>query len=275
MSTDNPFQSPAQEEFTPSHAPKIQIMPFGIRKSAFKCTVLSPQELAENLRDETIKYCQDLGFQVVEEDAEYRIEGEFVKVDEGNRILRYLLSGLAGFSKLEVAGEIRGGELEARPFRFKQVKAIGAMGGDSKSLLKRSLYQIALKIGSEAGSIGKRIDPAQADRAVRYLGFLALVAVLVACLLGGISYLYGTVVTEPLNDNQYTEQIIWSVIVGVVAFTVAILSGIALAPEDVLSSRTLLWLRSSSGVSTIFVLRILLGAIGMALTGIILLRFTM
>lgn len=275
MSVENPFQSPVSEEFVASVAPTIRIVPFSVRESAFKCTVFSPNELTQELRGETVRYCRELGFQVVDGEADYRIEGEFVQVNQGNRALRYLFAGLLGYSKLEVLGEIAGGDQEARPFRFKQVKAFGRMGGDSKVLLKRSLYQIALRIGSEAGLFGKRIDPAQANRASAYLGFLTVIATLVALLISGMCYVKGTLVTEPLNKNEYAAQLIWTVIVGVVAFIVASLIGLAVAPQTVLASRTLLWLRSTSGVRTILALRVLLGAIGVALTGIILLRFTM
>lgn len=94
-------------------------------------------------------------------------------------------------------------------------------------------------------------------------------------MIGGLSYLDGTEVAEPLTPKQHTEVIIWSIVVGMVAFVVTVMGGLAGAPHQVLTSRTLLWLRSSSGGGTILALRVLLGAIGLALTVIILLRFTM
>ena len=69
-----------------------------------------------------------------------------VKVDEGNRMMRYWLL-VAGHTIFEIEGEVIGAAGQKIPFRHKNRGVVGLFGGDSLEMLKMGARGLGKKVG--------------------------------------------------------------------------------------------------------------------------------
>lgn len=258
MSSENPFQSPAPEEeiVVPAGA-TLRIKPFEIPPAGFKCTVLSSEEVLIQLNAKLVEYLQELGFLVTKGDADYTLEGSLLVVQQGNRLLRYLAGGLLGHAKVEAAGEVYGGPDEARSYSVKARRIAGLFGGESKELLTQCISEVGFKISTEAGLIGKRIDPKESASAWAYLRVLFAIAAIVGAVLGVGRYGFGTVGVAMTGD-VIADEVRFAIFTALAGFGMITLLGLALAPQWVLLSRSLHKLRTSAGIKSIWGIRLLL-----------------
>lgn len=77
-----------------------------------------------------------------------------LRVEEGNRWLRYFLTLLAGATVLEIDGEIRSASGQRSPFVERHKGSIGLIGGDSLGLLKVSGKYLGGKIAKKLIKLG-------------------------------------------------------------------------------------------------------------------------
>jgi hypothetical protein len=77
-----------------------------------------------------------------------------LRVEEGNRWLRYFLTLLAGATVLEIDGEIRSPSGQRAPFAERHKGSIGLVGGDSLGLLKTSGKYLGGKIAKKLMKLG-------------------------------------------------------------------------------------------------------------------------
>lgn len=68
--------------------------------------------------------------------APVAVQGNFIKIDEGNRWLRYFLTFLAGHAILEVEGTLFYNGQQVDVFHLTKRQVMGIFGGDSKEMLK-------------------------------------------------------------------------------------------------------------------------------------------
>jgi len=255
------------------NAPTIRIEYFHIAEEGWACSVLTRAQAVELLRQELIRYFTELGFRVVDDGAEYRVTGEFTSIDEGNRLLRGLLPGILGAARVEASARITRRNQVVKEFDLRQRKASGFQGGSSKGLLELSIRQIAMRIGSDTGVTTEQIAPDEAANAMRYLGILTGVAGLVAVVLGWLAYQWLAAIPVRRDGIQDGEKPFVACFFALALFVALFLLGLALAPDRILKSRTLLFLRASSGVKSIAAPRIVIALLALPALGLILLFY--
>lgn len=81
--------------------------------------------------------------------AEFTLEGQFVRVDEGNRALRYFLTFLAGAATVEAEGQLYHGDWPVTPLHSKAQQTIGLFGGSGLGLLKTCTRTAAAQIANQ------------------------------------------------------------------------------------------------------------------------------
>jgi hypothetical protein len=141
--------------------PTCAIEPFSSAHTALKTqtdpgsiTAVFYQELARNLARQ--------GLQIQEshpslEPQAYSIEGAFVRIDEGNRFLRYFLTWVAGAAVVEVEGWLFQGDVPVRELYSKVSLGVGVFGGSTQKLLKRCALNAAKQISNQVAKvIGRR-----------------------------------------------------------------------------------------------------------------------
>jgi hypothetical protein len=73
-----------------------------------------------------------------------------VRLDEGNRLLRYFLTFFAGGTVLELQGDVRSASGKQQSIRERHKGRAGLFGGDSINLLKASAKYLGTKIAKKA-----------------------------------------------------------------------------------------------------------------------------
>ena len=269
MNNSNPYSPPAPMAVVELAQPKICINYFLIAEEGFLCTVRSRAQVTETLRNELIKYCTELGFQVVENGAECVLTGELFRVEQGSRILRGLMPGVLGAVKVQGVCQLRQGDEFLQEFQLRRRKAMGFQGGSSQGLLELSLRQIAMQVGSDIGVATKLIAADESAKVTRYLRNLAAVAGLASAALAGLAYAWAIRLPVRHDGLENNEKLWWGCVVAVFLFALLILLGLATAPKEVLASRQLLSLRSASGVKTITAQRIVIALLCAAPIGLL------
>jgi hypothetical protein len=89
--------------------------------------------------------------------CDFTVEGQFVRIDEGNRAARYFLTFLAGAASVEVEGRLFHGEYPVMDLHAKGVQSIGIFGGSSERMLQTCA-------AAAAGQIAGQIAEALANR---------------------------------------------------------------------------------------------------------------
>ena len=89
--------------------------------------------------------------------CDFTVEGQFVRIDEGNRAARYFLTFLAGAATVEVEGRLFHGEFPVTDLYAKGVQSIGIFGGSSERMLQTCA-------AGAAGQIAGQIIEALANR---------------------------------------------------------------------------------------------------------------
>ncbi len=74
-------------------------------------------------------------------------------MDEGNRMLRYLLGIFAGHTIFEIEGEIISASGQRAPFRHKNRGMMGLFGGDSLGMLRQGGNYLGKKVGKALGKM--------------------------------------------------------------------------------------------------------------------------
>jgi hypothetical protein len=74
-------------------------------------------------------------------------------MDEGNRVLRYLLAIFAGHTIFEIEGEIISASGQRVPFRHKNRGMMGLLGGDSLGMLRQGGMYLGKKVGKALGKM--------------------------------------------------------------------------------------------------------------------------
>jgi hypothetical protein len=258
MSSSYPFFPPNEATTGSAAKPTICIDYFYFAEDGFCCTVLSHAEIVEQFRRELIRYCTEMGFDVVDGEAEYRIVGVFARLDQGNQFLRWFLPGVLGANIVQVTGRIMRGSEVIQRFDIRKRTATGVLGGSSRSLLDFNMRRIAMKVAADAISLSGRNRDEKSAGAHRYLGAMIAVAGLVSIALAWAAYRWALAV--PVRPHGLTDngKPWWACFVGTFLFAILFLLGLATAPTSVLTSRTLLPLRSMSGVKTISAQRVVL-----------------
>lgn len=77
------------------------------------------------------------------------VEGQFVLIDEGNRVLRYFLTGLAGNAVLEVEGKLFHEDIPVTDLYAKATQTAGIFGGSSQKLLKICAAAAARQVSNQ------------------------------------------------------------------------------------------------------------------------------
>lgn len=81
--------------------------------------------------------------------AQVVVRGRFVRIDEGNRFLRYLLPFLAGKAVVKVEGELIVNGRQAASLSATAKESWGLFGGGSKGLLKLCAKSCAKKVAKQ------------------------------------------------------------------------------------------------------------------------------
>lgn len=268
MDLDNPFKSrPEASSDAPASSNSIRIEPFQVRASGFDCKVFSEDQVSELLAKELANFCGEQGFEIVVGKSEYTIKGEIVKIVQGSQILRYLLPFLAGEAMVEIQGEVVQGAYSSKPFHIKKTFSMGAFGGSSKGMIKDGLRLAAMKVAADAGLVGKQtsglkrtggtaLDPVNTWF---YLGLVAVAAFIVAAIIGNFAHNWAMTVPERHDGIAMEDRGGWVRLQIFLAFISIVFGGFAAAPDSVLKSSAMIWLRARSGVKSIIGQRILLG----------------
>ena len=80
---------------------------------------------------------------------DFTIEGQFVRIDEGNRAARYFLTFMAGAATLEVEGRLFHREYPVMHLHAKGSQSMGVFGGSSERMLKTCAAGAASQIASQ------------------------------------------------------------------------------------------------------------------------------
>jgi len=75
-------------------------------------------------------------------------------IDEGNRMLRYLLGIFAGHTIFEIEGEVISSSGQRVPFKHKNRGMMGMFGGDSLGMLRQGGMYLGKKVGKAMGKMG-------------------------------------------------------------------------------------------------------------------------
>lgn len=269
----NPYAAPTETISPPTGDTSIFIDEVRVRENGFSGSALSGAEVAQTMRQELSRYSAELGFQVAETDAGCRVAGELVRVEQGSRMLRMLVPGVFGAVKVEGNFRITKNGNTIKELYVRQRKAAGFQGGNTRALLELCLRQIALQVGSEVGVATGRIDASQSVRASWYLYRMAAVAALIAAALAGIAFAWAINQPVRMDGLEGAAKPWWACVVFLFLFATVFMLGLATAPTDVLKSRTLLSLRSVSGVKTIGAQRIVITLLTIAPIVLLLLTF--
>lgn len=269
----NPYASPTEPITATVTAKKIQIDQFRISDPAYSCSVLSQADIMLGLHGELAKYCRELGFEVVSEGAEYHLSGELTRVEQGNRFLRSLIPGVLGAVKVEGHCRIADRLGSESMISFRQRKAMGFQGGNTRGLLELSLRQIAMKISSDLAVTTGLVGSEVALRAKRYLMNILGIAVLAAVGLALIIYFWAANQPPRHDGVSNSGKPVWACVVALFIFAIVTLLGLASAPRDVLTSHALLFLRSISGVKTITAQRFVIALLALGPIGLLFLTF--
>jgi len=91
------------------------------------------------------------GLSVVQGGSDSRlvIRGRFVRIDQGSRIERYILTFLAGKAVVEVAGELIMDGREIQRLHATKGRSWGLFGGNSEDLLKQCARSCAENVAKE------------------------------------------------------------------------------------------------------------------------------
>lgn len=270
MDFDNPFTARMDDaRDTAVSSNSIRIEPFRVRSSGFDCRVFSEDQVSEMLAKELGTFCGEQGFEIVNGKAQYTIRGEIVKIVQGSQILRYLFPFLAGEAMVEIQGEVSQGPHSTKSFHIKKTFSMGAFGGSSKGMIKDGLRLAAMKIAADAGLVGHQtsglkrggasgaaLDPVNTWL---YLGMVALAAVICAVIIGNTAHNWVLTVPERHDGIAMDDRGGWALLQVALTFISILFGGLAAAPDSVLKSSTLIWLRASAGVKSMIGQRILLG----------------
>ncbi|QDU73794.1 hypothetical protein Pan97_07940 [Bremerella volcania] len=270
MDLDNPFRTPTEDSSGNAvSSNSIRIEPFQVRASGFHCRVLTEAQVSEMLAKELATFCGEQGFEIINGKAQYTIKGEIVKIDQGNQLLRYLLPYLAGEAMVEIHGEVVQGTHSSKTFHIKKTFSMGVFGGSSKGMIKDGLRLAAMKIAADAGLVGHQtsglkrggsggaaLDPMNTWL---YLGLVALAALIAALIVGNVANGWALAAPERHDGIAMEDRGGWVLLQGVLAFISILFGGLAAAPDSVLKSSGMIWLRANAGVKSIIAQRILLG----------------
>lgn len=140
--------------------PTCAIEPFSSAHTALK-TQTDPGAITGTFHQELARELAKFGLQVQEshpslEPQAYSIEGAFVRIDEGNRVLRYFLTWVAGAAVVEVEGWLFRGDVPLRELYTKASMGVGILGGRTQGLLKRCAVNGAKQISRQViAAIGR------------------------------------------------------------------------------------------------------------------------
>lgn len=273
MDLDNPFKARSSDSADAAvSSNSICIEPFRVRSAGFDCRVFTEGQVADMLAKELASFCSEQGFEIVNGKAQYTIKGEVVKIVQGSQILRYLLPFLAGEAMVEIQGEVVEGAYSSKPFHIKKTFSMGAFGGSSKGMIKSGLRLAGMKIAADAGLVGQQTSGLKQGgssgglgalsaplNAWLYLGMVALAAIITAVIVGGYAQGWAMAAPERHDGIAMEHRHRYVLLQSALAFISILFGGLAAAPDSVLKSKTLIWLRASSGVNSIIGQRILLG----------------
>ncbi len=80
---------------------------------------------------------------------DFTIEGQFVRIDAGNRAARYFLTFMAGAATLEVEGRLYHGEFPVMHLHARGSQSMGVLGGSSERMLKTCAAGAANQLASQ------------------------------------------------------------------------------------------------------------------------------
>lgn len=272
MDLDNPFTARMDDaRDTAVSSNSIRIEPFRVRGSGFDCRVFSEDQVSEMLAKELGTFCGEQGFEIVNGKAQYTIRGEIVKIVQGSQILRYLFPFLAGEAMVEIQGEVSQGPHSTKSFHIKKTFSMGAFGGSSKGMIKDGLRLAAMKIAADAGLVGHQtsglkrggasgaaLDPVNTWL---YLGMVVLAAFITAAVVGGYANGWAMAAPERHDGIAMEDRGRWVLLQAVLALISILFGGLAAAPDSVLKSSAMIWLRANAGVKSMIAQRILLGTL--------------
>jgi len=268
MDLENPFASRLDDSAnTAVGSNTIRIEPFQVRASGFDCRVFTEAQLSELLAKELAGFCGEQGFEIVGGKAQYTIRGEIVKVVQGSQILRYLLPFLAGEAMVEIQGEVSQGMHSSKPFHIKKTFSMGAFGGTSKGMIKDGLRLAAMKIAADAGLVGQQTSglkntsgtPLDPVNTWVYLGLVLAAAVICGGIIASTAHSWVMTVPERHDGIAMEDRGRWVVLQTSFTFISVLFGGLAAAPDSVLKSSALIWLRASVGMKSMIGQRIVLG----------------
>ncbi|MBI1249294.1 hypothetical protein GC197_15795 [bacterium] len=267
MSQSNPYQSPVEVVETPAEQPqltpsgvnaKVGFKPFPVVHSDFKKRALTDEEIQKVFHETLIDSLKELDFKVVSGSVDFLITGEIVKVDFGNRFLRYLVPGLAGATNVVVRGEVQRPNKPAHSFLFSKRCYFGAFGGDSKEMIKQSLKSVATQIACEAAGVGSP-NTNKLSMPTKIAIMLAISAVLLIAVIAAAIF-YQLAQTMPTHYGGMRPDERWK-LAPIVAAMIAISGlslGTALTPSSILNSRDAIWFRMSFGFKSIWAIRLVM-----------------
>ena len=117
--------------------------------------------------------------------------------------------------------------------------------------LNQSFRQLALEVGSEAGLAAGVVDKTDRAGASKYLYWLSGISAILSIVTGWFLYSWAMSLAVRHDGLENSQKPYWACFVTVMIFAILFFGGLAAAPERVLKSRQMLWLRSASGVESI------------------------
>jgi hypothetical protein len=122
-------------------------------KTPFGITVITA-EFQEGLNRQLMK--KGIPLEQKNPDSEVFVRGKYVRVDAGNRFLRYFLTFFAGKAAVEVEGELIVQGNRKASLHAKAKQGWGLFGGNSESLLRGCAKTCAKRIAKQVASSLKR-----------------------------------------------------------------------------------------------------------------------
>ena len=221
---------------------------------------MNASQVSTLLQYEIAKYCEELGFRPVKKDGQLHITGSVRTLMEGSRVKRYLLPPImrlvlpkdsTGAATVGINCQVRRQGAVIYNTDFERRKSGGLFGGDFKMFVKQSFRQLALEVGSEAGVEAGVVDKTDRAGAVKYLYWLSGISAILSFAMGWFLYLWAMSRAVRHAGLEHSQKPYWACFVTVMIFALLFFVGLAAAPERVLTSRQMLWLRSVSGVESI------------------------
>lgn len=280
-SSENP--SVATESGPKSKRHTVEILPFAVNDRDVDCMNVSAKDAVEMFEKKLVACCEDFGFEVVDGPGDFRIKGTICEVVDDEKALKAVLGFLqyplrVRYGKLKAVRVYVTGSIDQEghfaesfdyPMSFFRKAKVAP---ESDEIVKSMFGSIAGKISTAAARVAGDAVSETSEEVARYFRkvYVAIVAVVLLGLLGAGGWLF-------FNMGQDENLVSTIAMVAADLFVAGFCTywlGLAIAPTSVLEDRSMMRFRAYSGVSKVFMLRLVLLGLGLLPLGWFYLQMT-